>query len=221
MRRAVPIGSSILALSLFAAAEAGAEPFVVTPTTVSTSGVFSCRANIACSGEGTDTITIGSGENTAMISFTGVQLSFDVTNELTHVTMGSFEMTASDRFTFPVRTNNPTGLPVLNFVLTTHQSDPVSTTSFRLWEFGPGGHGTIPVMVGNGYQVLGLGGTAGGYHSTVYTYRPFPITLSPGTVSLTADAGAVPEPATMFLLGTGLIGVASAAKRRKRTVSQK
>src|SRR5262245_46704174 len=207
MKRAVSIGFPVLALALFAASEAAAEPFVVTSTTVSTSGTFSCRGSITCTGEGTDTVTIGSGANTATISFTGANLSFDVTNELTRVTMGSLDMTASDGFTFPVRTSNPTGLPVLNFALTTHQSDPVSRTSTRLWEFGPGGHGTIPVMVGNGYQVLGLGGTAGGgYHSTVYTYRPFPVLLSPGTVSLTADAGAVPEPATLVLLGTGLIG---------------
>ena len=217
MKRAVPIGLSVLALSVFAASEAAAEPFVVTSTTVSTSGVFRCRGDIVCSGEGTDTLTIGAGANTATISFTGIQLSFDVTNELTRVTMGSFEMTASDEFTFPVRTNNPTGLPVLNFVLSTQQSEPVSRTSTRVWEFGPGGHGTIPVMVGLGYHVLGLGGTAGGYNSIVYTYRPFPITLSPGTLSLTADAGAVPEPATMVLLGTGLIAAASAAKRRRRT----
>lgn len=216
MKHAVPIGLSVLALFACVAAEAGAEPIVVTSTTVSTSGVFSCRANLVCSGEGTNTITIGSGENTATISFTGVETSFDVTNELTGVTMGSFEMTASDEFTFPTHPNNPTGLPVLRFALTTHESQPVSTTSTRLWEFGPGGQGTIPIMIGSGYQVLTLGGTAGGYHSTVYTYRPFPFSLSPGTVSLTADAGAVPEPATMVLLGTGLIAAASAAKRRRR-----
>ena len=68
--------------------------------------------------------------------------------------MGSFEMTASDGFTFPVRPNNPTGLPVLRFFLTTHQSEPVSGISHRLWEFGPGGHEAIPIMIG--YGVRGL-----------------------------------------------------------------
>lgn len=218
MRRAVSFGLSVLALSL-AASKAGAEPIVVTSTTISTSGTFDCKSNIVCSGEGTNSITIGSGANTATITFTGVQTSFDVTNELTRLSMGSFEVTASDGFTFPPRPNNPTGLPILRFFLTTQQIDPVPGISHRLWEFGPGGHEAIPVMIGYGAQSFFLTSpptTDSGYTMTVYTFRPFPVSLSPGTVSLTADAGAVPEPATMVLLGTGLIGAASAAKKRRR-----
>ena len=217
MSRAVKVGLLLFALSMLNASILRAEPIVVTSTTVSTSGTFDCKSGIVCSGEGTNSITISSGGNTATITFTGVQTSFDVTNETAPITMGSFEMTASDGFTFPVRPHNPTGLPVLRFFLTTHQSDPVSGTIQRLWEFGPGGHEALPIMIG--YGALGFlltsPPTESGYTMLVYTFRPFPFSISPGTVSLTADAGAVPEPATMVLLGTGLIAAASAAKRRK------
>jgi hypothetical protein len=217
MSRAVKLGLLLFALSMLTASIARAEPIVVTSTTVSTSGTFDCKSGIVCSGEGTNSITIESGANTATITFTGVQTSFDVTNEAAPITMGSFAMTARDGFTFPVRPHNPTGLPVLRFFLTTHQSDPVSGTIQRLWEFGPGGHEALPIMIG--YGALGFlltsPPTDTGYQLIVYTFRPVPFSISPGTVSLTADAGAVPEPATMVLLGTGLIAAASAAKRRK------
>jgi len=58
------------------------------------------------------------------------------------------------------------------------------------------------------------------YHYTgiYYTFRVFPLTLPlNGSKELVADAGAVPEPTSVALVATGLVGVLF--RRRRRTQS--
>jgi hypothetical protein len=187
------------------------------PTSFSTSGSFDCRASIVCSGEGTNSITFGSGANTATLTFTGVDTSIDVTNHVQPVPLGEFMLTATEGFTFPTHPANPTQLPILRFGIRLDQTTTIDAGGGRLWEFGPGGREDLTLRMGQGYFVRPVGPSPFNYNAIVYTVRPFPFTLEPNTTrTIVADVGAVPEPTSMLLLGMGLAGTVIARRRARR-----
>ena len=89
MRSAIPFGT--LLLCVLAASTAHADPIVVATTTITASGSFDCRRISGCTGEGTNSLTITSGSETATLTFLGLTSTFDVTNEKAPVTLGHFE----------------------------------------------------------------------------------------------------------------------------------
>jgi len=208
------ISSGAFLLCTVAASVAYADPVRVTTTTITTSGVFDCRAVSSCTGEGTNSITFESGGLFGTLTFHGMTSTFDVTNGTTPVTLGHFAFDADEGFVMPSHPANPKQ-PMLRFALRASQTLPVTSHTTARWQFGPSGPGLLRQQMGNRYFSLGLGSGFDGYTAIVYRLTPFPVTLSRTTTTLTAEAGVVPEPATMILLGTGMATAALARRRRR------
>lgn len=199
---------------------AQAEPFTILPggdlvfnVSVSTTGVFTCGVAVSCTGSGTDSVTLHSGSGTATFSFTGASASAAVGNTLVPMMLGTLEGTTTAGFLLePLNVN--TGLFSLNFTIS--QSSPAVGSGSLRWTFGPAFK-----RVGEGsqtYVVLPTGPQPPQYHyaSIIYTLPVTGLTLPRnGSLDLVADVGAVPEPTSLLLVGTGLVGALYRRHRRR------
>jgi hypothetical protein len=229
--RQLAFSALLLFCSLAASAvEARADNFTILPggnlafnLDATTQVSFTCNVT-PCSVSG-NSVTFGAGADATTFTFTGSVINTMVGNVSTPVSLLAIQTTVTGAgfAAAPGPGGHVPYLGVFNITLT--QTSPAAATRVirPILTGGPGAYtltfgATIPGGSGGTYFTTPTGPNPPGFNYNAIAFSfPNSFNLPAGsTTNVTAQVGAIPEPTTMLLFGTGLAGLIGAARRKRK-----